>query len=186
MMMQKLNLSLKSDASQHSFMLMMDDITQASCKSVIEWILEANFAEQKPEMLNLIISSPGGELESAFALIDVMRGSSIPIRTIGLGIIASAGLAIFVAGEKGQRVLTPNTAIMSHQYTSGSYGKEHELFASIKMFDLTTSRCCAHYKKFSTLNEKQVREILLPAQDVWLTPTEAKKYGLCDAVKDLS
>jgi ATP-dependent Clp protease protease subunit len=185
-MMQKLNLQLSdSGDSKHSFFLMMEEISLQTCKSAVEWILEANFTEERPEMLNLLITSPGGDLNAAFALIDVMRGSAIPVRTIGLGQIASAGLMIFIAGEKGQRILTPNTSILSHQYSWGAIGKEHELFAQIKEFDLTTKKVIDHYKKCTGLADKKIREVLLPPQDVWLAPTEAKKLGLCDDVKDL-
>jgi ATP-dependent Clp protease protease subunit len=185
-MMNKLNLQLKEEASRHSFYLLMEEISLQSCKNVVEWIFEANFAEERPEMLNLIVTSPGGDLNAAFALIDVMRGSALPIRTIGLGQIASAGLMIFIAGDKGMRILTPNTSILSHQYSWGAIGKEHELFATVKEFDLTTKKTIAHYKKCTGLSEAKIREVLLPPQDVWLSPQEAKKLGLCDDVKDLS
>jgi ATP-dependent Clp protease protease subunit len=163
----------------------MEEVTLNTCKQAVEWILEANFAEETPEMLNLIITSPGGDLNAAFALVDVMRGSSIPIRTVGLGQVASAGLMIFIAGTNGQRILTPNTSILSHQYSWGAFGKEHELFAQIKEFDLTTKRMVSHYKKCTGLKEEQIREYLLPPQDIWLSSAEAKKLGLCDDVKDL-
>lgn len=185
-MMNKLNLQLTDGGdSKHSFFLMMEDISLTSVKSATEWIFEANFTEERPELLNLIITSPGGDLNAAFALIDVMRGSAIPVRTIGLGQIASAGLMIFIAGDKGQRLLTPNTSILSHQYSWGAFGKEHELFAQIKEFDLTTKRMIAHYKKCTGLSDKDIREVLLPPQDMWLSAVEAKKYGICDDVKDL-
>jgi ATP-dependent Clp protease protease subunit len=185
-MMNKLNLQLKEESSAHSFFLMMEEITLSSVKQATEWIFEANFTEERPEMLNMIITSPGGDLNAAFALIDVMRGSAISIRTIGLGQIASAGLMIFIAGDKGMRILTPNTSILSHQYSWGAIGKEHELFATVKEFDLTTKKMIQHYKKCTGLSEAKIREILLPPQDVWLSPQEAKKLGLCDDVKDLS
>ena len=184
-MMQKLNLAIKEEHSKHSFFIMMEDISLSTCKNAIEWILEANFTEDRPELLNLLICSPGGDLNAAFALVDTMRGSAIPIRTIGLGQIASAGLLIFISGTSGQRILTPNTSILSHQYSWGAFGKEHELFATIKEFDLTTKRMIAHYKKCTGLKEDQIREVLLPPQDVWLSAAEAKKLGLCDDVKDL-
>ena len=185
-MMNKLNLSLKEEASRHSFFLLMEEISLQSCKTAVEWIFEANFSEERPEMLNLIVTSPGGDLNAAFALIDVMRGSAIPIRTIGLGQIASAGLMIFIAGDKGMRILTPNTSILSHQYSWGAIGKEHELFATVREFDLTTKKMISHYKKCTGLTEAKIREVLLPPQDVWLAPQEAKKLGLCDDVKDLA
>ena len=164
----------------------MEDISLSSAKNVVEWIFEANFAEDRPELLNLIICSPGGDLNAAFAVIDVMRGSAIPVRTIGLGQIASAGLMMFIAGTKGHRLLTPNTSILSHQYSWGAFGKEHELFATVKEFDLTTKKMIQHYKKCSGLAESKIREVLLPPQDMWLSPQEAKKLGLCDDVKDLN
>ena len=185
-MMQKLNLQLTEESSKHSFYLLMEDISLATSKTVVEWIFEANFADERPELLNLIICSPGGDLNAAFAVIDTMRGSAIPVRTIGLGQIASAGLMIFIAGEKGQRILTPNTSILSHQYTWGAFGKEHELFATVKEFDLTTKKMISHYKKCTGLTEAKIREILLPPQDIWLSPLEAKKIGICDEVKELS
>lgn len=185
-MLQKLNLQLKEDqTSKHAFFLLMEEVKLETCKEAIEWIFEANFAEERPDKLNLIICSPGGDLNSAFALVDTMRGSAIPIRTIGLGQIASAGLMIFIAGEAGQRILTPNTSILSHQYSWGAFGKEHELFAQIKEYDLTTKRMIAHYKKCTGLTEAQIREVLLPPQDMWLSAIEAKKLGICDDVKDL-
>lgn len=184
--MQKLNLQLSDEKQRHSFYILMEDINLASVKTAIEWIFESNFTEERPELLNLLITSPGGDLNAAFALIDVMRGSAIPVRTIGLGQIASAGLMIFIAGAKGQRVLTPNTSILSHQYTWGAVGKEHELFATVKEFDLTTKKMIQHYRKCTGLNEKKIRETLLPPQDIWLSPEEAKELGLCDSVKELS
>lgn len=186
-MLNKLNINLSDkDDSAHSFYLMLDEVSLQTVKPVVEWIFEANFAEQRPDMLNLIICSPGGDLHAAFALIDTMRGSAIPIRTIGLGQIASAGLMIFIAGTKGQRILTPNTSILSHQYSWGAFGKEHELFATVKEFDLTTKKMIAHYKKCTGLSEAKIREILLPPQDIWLSSVEAKKLGICDDVKDLN
>ena len=120
-----------ADAGLH---LLMDEISISSAQAAIEWILEANFknTEKKHKELTLAICSPGGDLNACFALVDVMKGSKIPIRTIGMGMIASCGLLMFISGEKGKRILTPNTSILSHQYSWGNYGKEHELFAVVK------------------------------------------------------
>ena len=79
--------------------------------------------------------------------------------------------------------MTPNTSILSHQFSWGTYGKEHELFATVKEYELTTKRMINHYKKCTGLSEKKIREFLLPAQDVWMAANEAKKLGLCDSVK---
>ena len=166
---------------QHVF---MGDVTQESMKPLIDWIISENFNKKnKKKELTLGICSPGGDLNACFALVDVMKGSQIPIRTIGMGMIASCGLLMFISGTKGRRILTPNTSILSHQYSWGSYGKEHELFAQVKEYDLTTERIVNHYKKCTGLSEKDIRKYLLPPHDVWLSAKEAKKLGLCDSIK---
>ena len=165
--------------------LFMSEVSQETCKDLISFILTKSWSNPKPKSLQIIICSPGGDLNAAFAVIDVMRGCPIPIHTTGLGAVASAGFMIFIAGEKGHRVLTPNTSIMSHQFSWGSWGKEHELVAVGKEFELTTIRMINHYKKCMGLNEKQIRQYLLPPTDVWLSAKEAKKYGICDSVKDI-
>ena len=162
----------------------MSDVTQESMKPLIDWIISENFNQkEKKRELTLGICSPGGDLNACFALVDVMKGSKIPIRTIGMGMIASCGLLMFISGEKGRRILTPNTSILSHQYSWGTYGKEHELFAQVKEYDLTTERIVNHYKKCTGLTEKDIRKYLLPPHDVWLSAKEAKKLGLCDKIQ---
>jgi ATP-dependent Clp protease protease subunit len=161
----------------------MSEVTQETMKPLIDWIISENFnRDKKKKELTLGICSPGGDLNACFALIDVMKGSKIPIRTIGMGMIASCGLLMFISGTKGRRVLTPNTSILSHQYSWGSFGKEHELFAAVKEFDLTTQRMITHYKKCTGLSEKDIRKYLLPPEDMWLSAKEAKKLGLCDSI----
>jgi len=161
----------------------MAEVTQETMKPLIDWIIAENYnKEKKKKELTLGICSPGGDLNACFALVDIMKGSKIPIRTIGMGMIASCGLLMFISGEKGRRVLTPNTSILSHQFSWGSFGKEHELFAAVKEFDLTTRRMIDHYKKCTGLSEEDIRKYLLPPQDVWLSAKEAKKLGLCDSI----
>lgn len=186
MMLDSLNEKIfgKKKTVTNSFMLLMDDIGTDVAKETIQFLIESNFAadEGKPDILNMIICSPGGELASAWAIIDVMRSSEIPIRTIGLGEICSAGLMIFLAGSKGNRVLTPNTSIMSHRFSAGSRGKQHELFAIQKEYDLSGERMMDHYKKTTGMKEKDIKKLLLPPEDVYLSSSEALKYGICDKV----
>ena len=185
MMLEALNEKLfdKKSPVTNSFMLMIDDIGPEVAKEAIQFIIESNFiSESKPDVLNMIVCSPGGELAAAWAIIDVMRSSEIPIRTIGLGEICSAGLMIFLAGTKGHRILTPNTSIMSHRFSGGSNGKLQELFAIQKEFDLTSGRMIDHYKRTTGLSEKDIHKYLLPPEDVYLSAKEALKFGICDKV----
>ena len=172
------------DNNIHMF---MTDFNEESCAMAIRFILEKNVLPKKfrPKYLTLMINSPGGAVHAAFALIDVMKGSAIPVRTVGLGMIASCGVLTFMAGQKGHRVITPNTSILSHQYSWGSRGKEHELFAVVREFEMSTERMITHYKKCTGLNEKKIRELLLPPEDVWLSAEEAVKYGIADEIRSV-
>jgi len=171
------------DAGMYVF---MGDVDHESIKPIVEWILVENHViKKKKKELLLMICSPGGDMEAAFALIDVMRSSSIPIKTVGLGQVASCGLMIFLSGAPGRRILTPNTSILSHQYSWGSEGKHHELFAMTKEFGLAQHRMIELYKETTGLDETVIRERLLPSSDVWLSAQEALALGICDFISDL-
>lgn len=172
----------KDTQSSNDIHLLFDEIDTDNAKDAIEWILDANFSKTRPKCLNLVINSQGGDMNSAYAIIDIIESSNIPVRTIGLGQIASAGLMIFLAGQAGERVLTPNTSIMSHQYGWGSAGKHHELIAIQKEFDLTFQRMLNHYKKHTKLSIPDIKKYLLPSEDVYLSAEEALKYKICDRI----
>ena len=173
--------------NDHGIMVLMDEINHETVKPVIEWILHViHVRKKKHKELLLMICSDGGSIAEAFALIDVMRSSRIPVKTVGLGSIASCGLLIFMAGATGRRVLTPNTSILSHQFSWESEGKSHELFATIKEFELTQKRMVTLYREATGLEDDVIRKVLLPPQDVWLSAEEALQYHICDAIADLS
>jgi len=171
----------------HGIYVFMGDVDSDSIRPVIEWILAENHvAKKKKKELLLMICSSGGEIEPAFALIDVMKSSTIAIKTVGLGQIASSGLLIFLAGTLGRRVLTPNTSILSHQYSWGSEGKHHELWAVTKEFNLVQQRMLEHYRQATKLDDEIIRTKLLPASDVYLSAEEALELGVCDYISDLA
>lgn len=176
--------SISQAINDHGIYVFMDSVDEASIKPVIEWIIYENHVRVKKRTeLILMICSDGGNMADAFALIDVMRSSKVPIKTVGLGSIASAGLMIFIAGN--HRVLTPNTSVMSHQFSWGTEGKVHELFATLKEFELTHERMIKHYRTCTKLTDAVIRKVLLPPQDVYLSSKEALKYHICDEVAEV-
>jgi ATP-dependent Clp protease protease subunit len=169
--------------NNHGMALLMGEIDNDSVRPIIEWILYENFVRKKKlKELLLMICSEGGNIASAFALIDVIHSSRIPVKMVGLGEISSAGLLIFLSGTKGRRVLTPNTSILSHQFSWHSEGKVHELFATVKEFELTQKRMVDHYRNCTSLDEETIRKVLLPPQDVYLSAEEALGFGICDHI----
>ena len=178
--------SISQDLQAAGMYVFMGEVSTETMQPVIEWILYENFVSKKRKKeLLLMICSEGGDMSAAFALIDVMNSSLIPIKTVGLGQIASAGLLIFLTGAPGRRVLTPNTSILSHQFSWGSEGKSHELFATVKEFELTQQRMVNHYIKCTGLGTEDIRKSLLPPHDVYLTAEEALALNVCDAISQL-
>lgn len=164
-----------------------DDVNDTEAKNITEWILSVNFmpVEERPDVLNLIINSPGGSVTAAWAIIDMIRGSAIPVRTIGLGQLASAGLLIFMSGTAGFRSLTENTSIMSHAFSTGAGGTYHDLLASTTEWGHIQTRLIKHIAKCTGLSNNDIVNKLMPANDVWLTAQEAVKLGLADKVTNL-
>jgi len=147
------------------------------------FIIEKNHDEKnKPDHLKVIINSPGGVVSDCFAMIDMMNAYPIPIWTYGLGLVASCGLMLFLAGSKGNRYIFKNTSILSHQWSGVSSGKEHEIEAAAKENKLITKRIYKLYEDATGLSKEEIYNFLLPPQDIWLSPTEAVKYGIADKV----
>ena len=165
------------------YYLLMEDIHDESCAKAIDFILWHNLQPSRVPAIQLMINSRGGSVTACMALIDIMKGSKIPVYTVGLGLVSSCGLLLFMSGKKGHRMLTPNTSILSHQFSWSTEGKEHELFATVREFELMSKRLISHYRKCTGLTEKQVREVLLPPSDRWLTSEEAVEFGIADTIK---
>lgn len=175
----------QSILQKNGIFLFYKDFTNESCAEAIQWIIESNLTpEPSYERLTLIINSNGGELDACWALVDTMQGSTLPVDTIGIGCVASCGVITLMAGN--HRIATPNTSILSHQFSAGAYDKQHELMSSVAMWENVNKQIVAHYKACTGLAIKTIKEKLLPPSDVWLTPQQAKKYHLIDEIRNVS
>ena len=136
--------------------------------------------EKRPEVIHLYINSGGGDVAAGLHLIDVMKQSDIPVHTYGMGLVASCAFMTLMAGKK--RYATQNTILMSHQYSGGYGGKEHELEAGQRRMEIVSKQLLVHYKKCTGKTEKYIRTHLLPKSDVWLTAEECIQHGVIDEV----
>ena len=179
-----------------SFLHLRGDITIQSCGDIIDMILEKNIPTfeidedddtlvetPQEDVINLLITSSGGDMSAAFALISVMKASKIPVRTIAIGEAASAALCILMSGH--QRVVAPYTSLMSHQFNTGSEGPYHVLKNIMQELDSYHSKMIRLYVESTGLNETYIRERLLSERDYWMTPEEALDNGFVDIVSDL-
>ena len=157
------------------------DVDEHSIAPVIKWILAENITKRHTQ-LNLFINSLGGDLYQAFGLIDVMKSSQIPVSTKGIGSLMSAAFLIFISGNKGQRFITKNTSIMSHQFSTYYEGKEHDVKASEKETRYIKQRMLDVIKESCTMDERMIKRKLLPPSDVWLSADECVELGVADAI----
>ena len=156
-------------------------INEETTGKAIRWIIFENMKEGN-EPLSLYINSDGGNLPDAFALIDIMRMSKKPIRTIGIGSVCSSAFLIFAAGSKGHRMIGKNTSIMCHQFTETTEGKFHDLKTKIKESQRVNQRMIDLLAECSNLDARTVKTKLLPPSDVWLSADELIELGIADSI----
>jgi ATP-dependent Clp protease protease subunit len=158
-----------------------DGSAEQMCKEIIEHNIKGDVGQ-----IQMIINSPGGACASGFSIIDIMEWSQIPVYTTGIGIVASMALIIFMTGEKGRRVLTARTSILSHRFSGVSFGNHSQLIAGRKEEDMAHDRVIQHYLTYSGVKERaELEKYLLRDVDTWLTPEEAVQHGLADVVEPL-
>jgi ATP-dependent Clp protease protease subunit len=157
------------------------DIDEASIAEAVKWVIFEN-TDDREKLLTLYINSAGGNLCDAFALIDIMRNSKHPIRTIGMGNVMSAAFMIFVAGTRGERYIAKNTSILCHQFSENTEGKYHDLKASLRENENMNNRMVDLIKECTDLSTRVIKTKLLPPSDVWLTVDEVIELGIADHI----
>lgn len=137
--------------------------------------------ESQSNPITIYINSPGGEVYCLLGLYDVIQlfiKQGYIIKTINIGIAASAAAIILLSGSKGFRHCLPNSTVMLHQPSSGTIGTVTDM-----EIDLEESK-----RLKQALNEivkKHASEELLPLmeRDAYLSPEDAIKYGIIDSIK---
>ena len=157
------------------------DINEDNTLAAIKWIIYENLKQDDAE-LTLYINSDGGNLQDAFALIEVMQKSRKTIRTIAIGSVCSSAFMIFAAGTKGNRFVSETASIMCHQFSYTNNGKYHDMKSTVKETDLINQRMLGLLKEFTGLETRTIKTKLLPPSDVWLTAEEAIELGIADQI----
>lgn len=166
---------------ENSIHYLFGEIDEDNIAEAIKWILYEN-TDPKERILNLYINSTGGNLYEAFALIDTIKRSQHPVRTIALGSAMSAAFLIFASGTKGYRFASTNTSFMCHQFSESMDNKYHDLKATMKENDLCNEKMIAILKEATGLAPSKIRSKLLPASDVYLSAEEVVELGIADGI----
>jgi ATP-dependent Clp protease protease subunit len=165
--------------------LLFTEINSDSAMDVVQWIITMNMLKNKPSVLTLLINSEGGDLAAGMAIVEAITASKIPVKTIGIGQIQSAGLIIFMAGTKGLRTITPSCMCMTHNFNTGSEGSYTELKNLQKEYDRLDRMIVNHYITHTGLDEKIIRKFLVTDHDIYLSPEQVVQYNLADQIGPL-
>jgi ATP-dependent Clp protease protease subunit len=162
---------------------LIGDIGADNVNECIKWIIYENLTPKQDKILTIYVNSQGGDLYESFGLIDIMRNSRIPIRTIGYGSVMSAAFLILASGTKGERYISPNTGIMCHQLSaSEESGKYHDIKATRKETDRLNKVMYDILKEATELDGRIIKTKLLPAHDVYMTAEEMINFGAADHI----
>ena len=158
---------------------LMTSVDVESCAVVIRGLL--HLQRQNPTApITLYINSPGGEVQSGLALYDVMQAVSCPIRTVCLGMAASMGALLFIAGD--EREILPHSRIMIHDPLIGVGAGGSALSVKARADDLMRIRdiTAGVIARHSGMSIERVFE--LTASDTYFEAEEAVEAGLADRV----
>ncbi len=137
-------------------------------------------AENPKKEIQMYINSPGGVVTSGLAIYDTMQYIKSPVVTLCMGMAASMGSFLLMAGEKGSRISLPNARIMVHQPSGGYSGKASDIERHAEDIIKTKRRLNEIYAKHTGRSFEEVEEKL--DRDTFMTAEEAKEWGLVDHV----
>lgn len=130
--------------------------------------------------ISFYINSPGGSIVAGMAIFDTMRYIRPQVRTVCIGMAASMGAFLLMAGEKGKRLALPNSEILIHQPSGGARGQasdvsihaEHLVYTKHKMNRMMSEMTGQPLEKVANDSDR----------DRYMTAEEALEYGIIDEI----
>jgi ATP-dependent Clp protease protease subunit len=141
-------------------------------------------AEDPERDISLYINSPGGVITSGLAIYDTMQYVRAPVSTICIGMAASMAAVLLAAGASGKRFALPHSRIMIHQGSGGFRGNTPDVFIQVKEMETLVN---TNHEILSHHTGQPLEKIVADtSRDYFMSPTEAKEYGIIDAVYSAS
>ncbi|HEX2009954.1 MAG TPA: ATP-dependent Clp protease proteolytic subunit [Roseateles sp.] len=160
------------------FVLLFGEISDTAAHVTCRRLLA--LAAESDAPITLLISSPGGHVESGDAIHDMIRFVRAPVTTVGTGWVASAGAHIFLAPPKERRVCLPNTRFMIHQPAGGAGGQASDIAIQAREILRTRERIAKVIA--AQTGQKLARVQADMERDHWMSAEEAIEYGIASRV----
>ncbi|HYR34432.1 MAG TPA: ATP-dependent Clp protease proteolytic subunit [Burkholderiales bacterium] len=165
-------------AFKSRFVLVFGEINHAVARTTCTRLIA--LAEESDAPISVLISSPGGHVESGDAIHDIIRFVRAKVTTVGTGWVASAGTHVFLAAPKERRLCLPNTRFMIHQPGGGAGGPATDIAIQAKEILRTRERIA---KVISKETGQTLQKVLNDMErDFWMTADEAIQYGLVSKI----
>ncbi len=137
-------------------------------------------AQDSSKTIKMYINCPGGSVTDGLAIYDTMQHIKSPVSTIAVGLAASMAAILLTAGAKGQRFALPNSEILLHQIMGGAQGQASDI--KIKAEQILKLK-----DRLNKIIQQHTGQVLKKIEgdtdrDYYLTPEEAKNYGLIDKI----
>lgn len=156
-------------------------ITDDTASLVVAQLLYLE-SEQPEKPIYLYINSPGGLVTAGMAIYDTMQYVRSPVSTLCVGQAASMATLLLAAGESGERRSLPNARLMIHQPSGGASGQASDIAIHAKEILETRARLNKLYAGHTGKPVEVIAESM--ERDNFMSPQEAKEYGLIDEVID--
>ncbi len=139
-------------------------------------------SENPDKDIFLYINSPGGSVSAGLAIYDTMNFVKPEVSTLCMGMAASMGSFLLMAGAKGKRLSLPNSKIMIHQPSGGAQGQATDIEIHAREIIKTREQL---NKIYADRTGQPLDRITADMErDLFMSPVEAKEYGLIDQVID--
>jgi ATP-dependent Clp protease protease subunit len=137
-------------------------------------------SEDPKKEIFFYINSPGGLVNAGFGVYDTMQYIKPSVSTLCIGQASSMGSFLLAAGENGKRFSLPNSRIMVHQPSAGFQGQATDIEIHANEIMLLKKRLNEIYSKHTGRTVEEIKNAL--ERDKFMTPQEAKEFGLIDKV----
>jgi len=154
-------------------------ITDPTANTVIAQLLFLEQEDPKKD-IKLYVNTPGGIVTAGMAIYDTMQYVKCDVATICIGMAASMGAVLLAAGAKGKRFALPNSEILLHQLMGGIEGQAIEVEIAAKHIVKIKERINQILTKHTGQSLGKIEKDT--DRDFWLSPQEAKEYGLIDQI----
>jgi ATP-dependent Clp protease, protease subunit len=137
-------------------------------------------SENPDKEIFLYINSPGGSVSAGLSIYDTMNFIKPDVSTLCMGMAASMGSFLLMAGTKGKRFALPNSRVMIHQPSGGAQGQATDIEIAAREIIKTREQLNRIYAERTGQPVERIAADM--ERDRWMNPAEALDYGLIDQV----